>query len=303
MTPQQKVVLVESVKDRYGLNVALTTVGLPKSTWYYHEKHKVDYEEKYAYLLPVLDEIARKHPEYGVPRIMPELREEYDLDVNHKVVERLLGIWDLSIVRSTHRLRPSSIRQAITKAGELANLVAQLEEIGLFQVLYTDFTELRYADGRRKAFLIPIIGHASKLAYGWAIGEHTDTSLALQAWEQAKETCRQLDIVYAGMIMHHDRDPVFTSYAWTAQLLLDDAVRLSYALRGAKDNPEMEAFNSRFKAEGHSLFLEAQTFIDLSAVVDMRMEYYNTERRHSSIGYLPPMTFIRQARVNLENRS
>ena len=301
MTPQQKVVLVESVKDTYGLNVALATVGLPKSTWYYHKKHKVDYEEKYAYLLPVLDEIARKHPEYGVPRIMPELREEYDLDVNHKVVERLLGIWDLSIVRSTHRPRPSSIRQAITKAGKLANLVAQLEEIGLFQVLYTDFTEIRYADGRRKAFLIPIIGHASKLGYGWAIGENADTSLALQAWEQAKETCRQLDIVYAGMIMHHDRDPVFTSYAWTAQLLLDDAARLSYALRGAKDNPEMEAFNSRFKAEGHSLFLEAQTLIDLRAVVDMRMEYYNTERRHSSIGYLPPMTFIRQARVNLEN--
>ena len=301
MTPQQKVVLVESVKDTYGLNVALATVGLPKSTWYYHKKHKVDYEEKYAYLLPVLDEIARKHPEYGVPRIMPELREEYDLAVNHKVVERLLGIWDLSIVRSTHRPRPSSSRQAIIKAGKLANLVAQLEEIGLFQVLYTDFTELRYADGRRKAFLIPIIGHASKLGYGWAIGEHADTSLALKAWEQAKETCRQLDIVYAGLIMHHDRDPVFTSYAWTGQLLLDDGVRLSYALRGAKDNPEMEAFNSRFKAEGHSLFLEAQTLIDLIAVVDMRMEYYNTERRHSSIGYLPPMTFIRQARVNLEN--
>jgi len=35
----------------------------------------------------------------------------------------------------------------------------------------------------------------------------------------------------------------------------------------------------------------------------MRMVYYDTERRHSSIGYLPPMTFIRQARVNLENRS
>jgi putative transposase len=169
--------------------------------------------------------------------------------------------------------------------------------------LYTDFTELRYADGRRKAFLIPIFSHASKLAYGWAIGAHPDTSLALQAWERAKETCRQLDIVYARMIMHHDRDPVFTSYAWTAQLLLEDAVRLSYALRGAKDNPEMEAFNSRFKAEGHSLFSEAQTLIDLIAVVDMRMEYYNTERRHSSIGYLPPMTFIRQARVNLENRS
>ena len=303
MTPQRKVALVESVKGRCSLNLALVTVSLPKSTWYYHQKHKMDYEEKYADLLPILEEIARQHPEYGVPRIMPELREECDLDVNHKVVERLLGIWDLSILRSTRRPKPSSIRQAITEAGDLANLVAQLEEIGLFQVLYTDFTELRYAGGRRKALLISIIGHASKLAYGWAVGEHPDTPLALKAWDRAKETCRQLDIVTAGMIMHHDRDSVFTSYAWTARLLRQDSLRLSYALRGAKDNPEMEAFNSRFKAEGHSLFSEAETLLDLIAVVDMRMKYYNTERRHSSIGYVPPMTFIRQAQADLENRS
>jgi len=302
MTPQQKVALVESVKDRYGLNLALVVVDLPKSTWYYHQKHKVDYEEKYAHLLSILEEIARQHPDYGVPRIMPELREVYDLGVNHKVVERLLGIWDLSILRSTRRPKPSSIRQAITGAGNRANLVAQREEIGLFQVLYTDFTELRYADGRRKAFLIPIIGHTSKLAFGWAVGEHPDTSLALQAWDRAKETCRQLYIVYAGMIMHHDRDSVFTSYAWTAQLLLEDGLQLSYALRGAKDNPEMEAFNGRFKTEGRSLFLEAETLSDLIAVVEMRMNYYNTERRHSSVGYVPPMTFIRQAQADLENR-
>jgi len=111
------------------------------------------------------------------------------------------------------------------------------------------------------------------LAFGWAVGKHPDAVLALQAWEHAKRTCRQLDIVHARMIMHHDRDSVFTSYAWTAQLLLEDGLRLSYALRGAKDNPEMEAFNSRFKTEGRPLFLEAQTLSDLIAVVEMRMNY------------------------------
>jgi putative transposase len=303
MTPKQKVALVKSIKDSYGLNLALATVDLPKSTWYYHQKHKVDYAEKYIYLLPILEEIARAHPEYGVPRIMPELREAYGIRVNHKVIERLLSIWDLSIVRSTHRPRPSSIQQAIAEAGKLANLVAQMEEIDLFQVVYTDFTELVYADGHRKVVLIPIIGHTSKIAFGWAVGERADTLLALQAWERAKNSFRQLEIPYPGMIMHHDRDSVFTGYGWTAQLLLEDGLRLSYALRGAKDNPEMEAFHSRFKTEGHSLFLAAQTRADLVAVVDMRMQYYNTQRRHSSIGYVPPLTFIRQAQLDLENRS
>ncbi len=296
MTSEQKVALVETAKDRHGLNLALATIDLPKSTWYYHQKRKVAYEEKYADLFPILEEIARAHPEYGVPRMMPELRDEHHIDINHKVVERLLGIWDLSILRSTHRPRPSNVQKAITEAGELANLVAQMDEMDLFQVVYTDFTEILYADGDRKAILMPIIGHVSKMAFGWAVGQSRGAALALQAWEHAKRTFQQLGISHVGMIMHHDRDSVYTGYEWTSQLLLKDRSRLSYALRGAKDNPEMESFNGRFKGEGHSLFLEAQSLAELVTVVDERMRYYNTERRHSSIGYVPPLTFIKRAR-------
>jgi putative transposase len=147
---------------------------------------------------------------------------------------------------------------------------------------------------------MPIIGHASKAAFGWAVGESSDTTLALRAWERAKRTFQELGISCAGMIMHHDRDPVYTGYGWTSQLLLKDKLRLSYALGGAKDNPEMESFNGRFKTEGHSLFLEARSLNELIAVVDARMHYYNTERRHSSIGYVPPLTHIERTRSHLE---
>ena len=91
MSTEQKVALVEEAQQTYGLNRALAIVGLPKSSWYYHQKQKVAYQDKYADLLPVLEEIARKHPEYGVPRIMPELREEYDIETNHKVEDMGLG--------------------------------------------------------------------------------------------------------------------------------------------------------------------------------------------------------------------
>jgi len=308
MTPEQQVSLVKAVKDTYGLNCALAAVDLPKSTWYYHENDKVNYEEKYIRLKPILETIARKYPEYGLPRIMVELRDVHHCHVNHKVVERLLGLWDLSILRGTRRRKPSGVYQAILEAGGLANLVAQMEEIGLFEVIYTDFTELLYADGHKKAMLMPIIGHASKAAFGWAVGESDDTILALQAWERAKRTIQKLNVSCAGMVMHHDRDPVYTGYGWTSQLLLKDELRLSYALGGAKDNPEMESFNGRFKTEGHSLFLEAQSLDELIAIVDDRMRYYNTERRHSSIGYVPPLTYIermqriRRTRADLNTR-
>ncbi len=56
-----------------------------------------------------------------------------------------------------------------------------MDGIGLFEVLYTDFTELRFANGTRKAYLMPIIGHASKLAFGWAVSAHANTETAVTA--------------------------------------------------------------------------------------------------------------------------
>jgi len=297
MTTQQKVALAETAWEVHGLNRALAAVDLPKSSWYYHRKQKVSYGDKYAYLQPDLEEIARKHPEYGILRTTEELRDGYGHQVNHKVVQRLHQMWDLRLLRSTRRPKPSKVRQAIVEAGERANLVAQLEEIGLFQVAYTDFTELLYANGKRKAHLISIVGHVCKIAYGWAISEGPDAATALQAWERAKETVRQLDIPYEGMILHHDQGSAFISYAWTGQLLLKDGVRLSYTLRGFKDNPEMESFFSRFKEEGRSLFFDARSITELATLVDSRMAYYNTDRRHSSIGYMPPLKYIERVRA------
>lgn len=256
MTTAEKVALVEDVHGTHGLNPVLSTLDLPKSTWYYHQNQKVSYQEKYAHVHPLLEDIAQKHPDYGYRRTTKELREEYDSVINHKVIERLHQLWELALLRRTRVPKPNGIRQVILSAGNKVNLVAQLNSIGLFQVAYTDFTELRYAGGARKAYLIPLIGHVCKMAYGWSVGESTDTALALGAWKQAKKTFQQHSIPYSGMIVHHDRDPVFTGYGWTGQLLAADGVRLSYALGGAKDNPEMESFFSRFKTEGHSLFLE-----------------------------------------------
>jgi len=300
MTTEEKIALVESAWETYGLGSALAAVDLPKSTWYYQQKHRVPYEEKHTHLLSILEEIARKHPEYGRPRIMAELRDTYGQDVNHKVVQRLLQVWELRLMRSIRRPRPSGVRQAIISSGKRVYLVAQLDKIALFQVCYTDFTELVYANGRRKAQLLPIIGHVSKMAYGWAVSEHADTELALLAWEQAKKTLQQIDVPYAGMIVHHDQDAVFTGYEWARRLVLEDGVRLSFTLRGFKDNPEMESFNSHLKEENHSLFLEAQTLDELIEVVNERMRYYNEERRHSSIGYVPPLGFIERVRSGRE---
>lgn len=296
MSTDQKVELVASAQNEYGLSAALAAVRLAKSSWYYQQQ-RLSYGAKYQHLRSLLEQIVRDHPSYGIVRITHELHDTHNQRVNHKVVQRLLQEWDLSLLRQTQAPQPSRLRQAILKAGQRVNLVAQLEKIAPCQVAYTDFTELRFANGQRKSYLMPIIDHGCKLVYGWALGWQANTALALEAWQQAKQTCQRYAIPYQGMIVHHDQDSVYTSYDWTGQLLIIDKVQLSYALNGAKDNTLMESFNSRFKAEGRSLFLDAADLNQLRTVVAQQIDYYNTRRRHSSLDYLSPLAYLKKVQA------
>ena len=67
--------------------------------------------------------------------------------------------------------------------------------------------------------------------------------------------------------------------------MLKDGVHLSYALNGARDNPEMESFIGHFKSENESLLVDAADLPELREVVARQMHYYNAERRHSSLDY------------------
>lgn len=290
MTRARKIELVEQVRGEFGLAPALRALDLAASTWHYQAKRE-SYASKHAALKDPLFAIADELPEYGYRRAADELSEKVGRSINHKVVQRLNRAWDLTVFRGTPAPRPSGIRRLITEAGDRINLVARLETIEPFQVVYTDFTELVYANG--KAWLMPIIGHVTKVVFGWALGPHADTDLALEAWRRAVAGLRRLGLSTEGLIVHQDQDPVYTSYRWTRQLLLQDHVRISYALFGCKDNPEMESFNSRFKCENRSLFADARTPRELEAVVRGRMNHHNRRRRHSALGNQAPLAYAK----------
>lgn len=290
MSTGVKVDLVRSVQDEFGLAPALTALGLPRATWYYRAAHPDGYEERRAHLRAPLERIARDHPEYGYRRTTTELRERLGQPVNEKVVRRLHQCWGLPLLRQTLPPRPSGLRQVIMAAGERANLLAQLEDVGPLAAFHTDFTELVYAGG--KAHLMALVDHATKVVPGWAVGLHPDTALALRAWTAAKRWLERNGWPIAGVIVHHDQDSVYTSYAWTGQLVLKDEVRLSYALDGCRDNTEMESFHSRFKSENRSLLVEAESFADLERIVGQRITYYNRRRRHSVLGNLAPLSYL-----------
>lgn len=238
-------------------------------------------------------EIARAHPEYGIQRTMAELRDR-GISVNHKVIEKLHRCWDLAIVRNVRYPKPSSVRLLLSEAGQMVNLVASVDEIDDFDVLYTDFTEIRYQRGHGKTQLMPIIDHQSKMTVGHALGESADTELALKAWRKAKSTLKRFQKNVEGIIIHHDQDSVYTGHGWLSEVVTRDKVKVSYSENGARGNVYMESFNGKFKSENRLMFWEQEDLESLKKIVDERVKYYNRVRRHSSLNNKAPLKYLKE---------
>jgi putative transposase len=273
----------------------LSVLELPKTTGSYWENEKQTLEEKYASVKPLIDEVIDKYPEYGRPRITEELQQTYGLDINHKVVGKLLRTWDVALKRAARETGLSPVEKAIKQAGSNANLVQKrLNEdrpIELFEILYTDFTTVEFDGGSRSAKLMPMIGHKSKFIFGWALAPRRNQTLACRAWEDAKKTLQSFDAADPERIVHQDQDSVYTSNRWVDQLL-EDGARLSYSTNGAKGNTYMESFNGHFKKPIESLVIEAESIPDVKEVIRNRVTKFNENRRHSSLGQIAPRTYI-----------
>jgi len=292
MTIAKKTALVDGASDEFGTAAALRVLALSRSTYYYQRRRR-SYEDKYAHLRAPLEAIARKHSEYGYRRATDELIERRRGAITgRRVVQRLHRSWALSLARTVKPPRAGGMREAILAAGDRVNLVRTLDSIDPFEVVYTDFTELAYGGG--KAWMLPILDHDTKVVLGWVVDEQKTAAVAVRAFRRARTTLRRLDRRTRGMIVHHDQDPAFISYEWGREILIGARARLSYALNGAKDNPEMESFFGRFKTDNRSLLMDAKTIAELRALVGKRMRYYNCERRHSSLANEAPMRYAKR---------
>ena len=143
-------------------------------------EEKVVYEEKYKELKrPVLD-VIRENPGYGYRRILLDLHDG-GYGVGGFVLRRMLKRWDLELLRAIRKPRLSGPRRYLKQGRKGWNLVSKIEDPQALQVLYTDFTEIRYDEGKKKAYLMPILDHKTKLVVGWEVAEHKNTDLALGA--------------------------------------------------------------------------------------------------------------------------
>lgn len=286
---EDRIEMVRAGSEQFGLNRCCEAVGIHKSSWYWANAERLSDSTDRIWKERIL-EVIEEHPGYGRERITDELNARFGR-INEKKVRRLLRDHELGLKRSVATNRPSPIQKTLRQHRGNVNLVSE-RSFDVLEAFSTDFTELKYQSGTKKAYLMAFIDIVSKWCAGWAVGSSPNTELALTAWHDARENLLKRRGTLAGVVIHNDMDSVYTSYDWIRTLLLMDGVRVSYSERGARDNPWVESFWGRLKVENRSLFHEAADMADLTEIVDGRLKYYNEERRHTALGNRTPQSAL-----------
>ena len=292
----EKVLLVEGNRHEHGLNACLKALSLSKSTWH-NRQHRPSQAEQDAPLKARIVEVIAAHPDYGYRRIREELAATHAEPVNHKQLRRVLRTYELGLRRSLPATKPGAVHGLLTQAGSARDLVKG-RSFGPLEAFSTDLTAIPYAHGGQRAWLMTLLCLESRWAGGWAVGPSRNRALALRALDRLRRQIEAWGFRLDGVVLHHDRDSVYTSHAWLRRVLIEERARVSYAEHGARDNPWIESFWGRFKTENGEVLLAAETLEEVRGIVEQQMRYYNGSRRHSALAYQCPeavlAAFIKQ---------
>jgi len=246
-----------------------------------------------ADLRDLIQRIALDNRHYGYRRIAFELRRQ-GLIVNAKRVLRLTREDNLLALRR----RPFVPRTTMSRHEfEIApNLTRGLKPTGLDQIWVADITYIRLAEGF--VYLAAILDAFSRKVIGWALADHLEASLAIEALDMALAA---RDPAPDSLIHHSDRGVQYASLAYLARLKERKVAVSMSRPANPYDNAKAESFMKTLKHEE----VNAKTYVDLE---DARRQIgafiedvYNAKRLHSSLGYKPPVEF--EAELGRDNRN
>lgn len=158
----------------------------------------------------------------------------------------------------------------------------------------SDITYIRVNDDWN--YLTTIIDLADRKIVGWALSEDMTTeNTTMKAWV----TARANRAISDGLIFHSDRGVQYASNKMCNLFSFNRKITQSMSRKGnCWDNAVAESFFKTIKHEWLYRF-KFTSFNQLFDSVSDYISWYNTERLHSSLGYLTPLEMEVKLRGNI----
>lgn len=234
-------------------------------------------------LVPLVRAIFWKHRRrYGARRIAKELAD-MKLVVSERKVAKLM---------KTQRLRaiqPKSFQPKTTdsrhRLGYSPNLLLEGFELGGTNQLWVGDITYIPLQARQFAYLAMLMDRFSRAIVGWHLAEHMTEEIVFASFQMAVRG-RQPK---AALIHHSDRGGQYAGRRFRAALKRAGAKQSMSRADNCYDNAFMESCFGTLKTE-----LEMTEYEHVDAAlreIAEYIDYYNTDRKHSAIGYLTPSQF------------
>jgi putative transposase len=276
--------MIEHIRHATGCTIRriCATLGVPRSS-YYHAAEPTATQLSDQEIGDVIEEIFKRHRRrYGYRRIWEELSDKGIVCAADRV-RRIMKERGLRAIQPKTYVPKTSDGRADKPSPNL--LLDQPLPAQPDQVWAGDITFIPTSAGW--LYLAVIIDLCSRRIVGWALADHLRSQLVIDALQQAlgsRSTAQK-------PIFHSDRGSQYGSIAYR-QLLSQAGMRQSMSARA---NPYHNAWTESFMGTLKSEMLQDGCFLNDK---DARIEifsyiesYYNTHRKHSSLGYKTPAQF------------
>ena len=282
-------------RDRYSIPMMCELLSVSRSGFYeaMRRPERSDNAEAEQQIVEQIRRAQRRHRgRYGRRRMTPEVSEALGRTLNHKRIGRLMREHGLcSRKRRPFRVVTTDSRHDHPIAPNV--LQRDFAATAPNQKWLADLTYVRTDEGW--LYLALVIDLFARKIVGWASSDSMPQGLTIEALRVALGW-RDPD---AGLVHHSDRGSQYAAGGYR-KVLEARGITVSMSRKGdCWDNAPMESLNGTLKVECvHGEHFRTREHARL-AIIEY-IGYYNTERRHSALGYVPPVHFERRWRAQVE---
>ena len=281
-----KFAFIAREKATYPVDLLCSVLGVSRAGFYATQGRPVAArrQEDQQLAVHVAAAHAASRRRYGSPRVHREL-QAHGHEVGRHRVARLMREQGLRAREKRRFQRTTDSQHGLPVAENVLDRQFTVPTPNTAWV--SDITYLWTREGW--LYLVVILDLFSRRVVGWALHDRITRQLALDALTMALRHRQPR----GGLVHHSDRGSQYASTDYQALLAAHGIVCSMSRRANCWDNAVAESFFSTLKIElAHEADWATQTEArtDVSEYIEI---FYNTQRRHSALGYVSPVAFER----------
>lgn len=267
---------------KYPVEKMCSVLGVSRSAYYDWLKKRVVRNKVDYYKKEVLKEFLASKRTYGSPRIYQVLSEK-GICVSKSTVARIMKNIGLQARPKRKFVHTTDSKHNYKVFENILNRNFEAKRIN--QKWVSDITYIPTRKGW--TYLTIIIDLADKMVVGWSISDQmTAQSTTMDCLKIALKRRK----IREKLIFHSDRGVQYCSIDFRRIIRKSKHIRQSMSRKGnCWDNAPAESFFKTLKVEWTNKYVYEDIDEARKSIFDYIERWYNTQRKHSTIGYMSPL--------------